>query len=523
MQRTSSLRTVDLTASRVRAALALLATLATLAGGSAAQGYPTANLGIDREVYPADGVSFDRYGSGVDVFGNRAVVGAPADDDLGASTGCVYVHERNLGGAGTWGTLTKLYAATGLPGDFFGSSVAIKGGLIAVGAWGVDQDPTNFVVDSGAAYVFDNTTLTELVKLTPPVPQANSLYGTAIDVSPGLVLVGDPGWDNFPATNVGQAHLYAAGGGPPLFSFTGTNDSDQFGISVALSGSVLAIGSQADGTLPSNRKGAVYLHSTSTGLLLYKLVPADGVNGDRFGASVAIDSAKGVVAVGAPRHHAGFGSELGAVYVYSIATGLQLAKFFEINGLNLGTSVAINGEILLASQPYTTSGGCGTIYQYDWEDMYRVATLNILPGGLCSESLGTGLALDGVTAFTADYLNGSGVAPSSGTAWTMKATRLALSADAKIASASFTTTHFRVRPGSPTKLVGLAAVAFDGVPLVPIVTAGLGTFDALGQITFTIPPPGPALAGHTLTIQAAGFSKAGPVFFTNKVDVAFVP
>jgi len=520
MQRPFRLLAVDLTVPRLRSSIALLATLATLGGTGAAQGYPSASLGV-HEVFPGDGVSFDRYGTGVDVLVDRAVIGAPSDDDLGSSAGCVYVHERNLGGAGAWGALTKLHASDAVPGDFFGSSVSIQGGLIAVGAPGVDE----LLVNVGAAYVFDNATLTELVKLSPPASPGNSTFGSAVAVGPGLVLVGDPGWNNSPATNVGKAYLYSSAGGAPLFTFGGTgNDTDQFGLAVALSGGVLALGAPGDGTLaPADRRGAVYLHSASTGLLLHKLVPADGLNADKFGTSVALDAAKGVVAVGAPGHNAGFGSDVGAVYVFSTVTGLQLAKFVEATGLGLGTSVALNGDILLASEPYTFSGPCGVVYQYDWENLYRVATLALPPGGPCAESLGTGLAMDGLTAFTADFLNGTGAAASSGTSWTMQASRLALAADVKIASASFTTSHYRVRPGAPTKIVGLAAVAFDGVPLAPFVTAGIGTFDALGQITFTIPPPGPALVGHTLTIQAAGFSKAGPVVFTNKVDVAFVP
>ena len=506
-----------------RSWIALLVASTALADSRAAQGYPSATLYVDREVFAADGASFDRYGSGIDIAGNRAVIGAYNDADLGGGSGSVYVDDRNLGGAGAWGTVTKLYALGELPGDFFGSSVAIDGGLIAVGAWGVDDPFAGN--DSGAAYLFDNTSLTQLVEFTPPVPQFNSLFGYSIGVddASGLVVVGDPGWDNLPANDVGRAYLYSASGGPALFSVGGAGlASDLFGYAVAISDGIVVVGAPGEGsTIPGNGIGAVYVYDGTAATFLHKLVPADGQLDDDFGLSVACDAAVGVIAVGAPRHNAGFGADVGAVYLFDLTSGAQIAKFVEPLGLSFGVSVALQGEVLLASLPSPVGGPSGLIYQYEWELGYAVATFrqSLTPR---SEGLGTGLALDGFTAFTADFLNGSGVASQTGTAWTLTASKLALSTDVTVGSASATTTHFTLRPGTPGKLGAVVASAFDGVP-IPFVLVGVGMFDATGQLVFTVPPQGALVANHSVTILGGGFSRNGPLVLTSTVDLSFVP
>ena len=91
------------------------------------------------------------FGFNVAVSGDTAVVGALGDDDGGSSAGAAYVFQRAEGGADNWGEVKKLTASDAQAADRFGGGVAVSGDTAVVGANGVDDGGT----DAGAAYVFE--------------------------------------------------------------------------------------------------------------------------------------------------------------------------------------------------------------------------------------------------------------------------------------------------------------------------------------------------------------------------------
>src|SRR5262245_46689716 len=95
-----------------------------------------------------DGASYDTFGSSIAISGNTAIVGAPnADKPFATDVGAVYVFVHD----GTnWVQKQKLMASDGAASDLFGSSLAIDGSVIVVGAPRADVAGS----DSGAAYVF---------------------------------------------------------------------------------------------------------------------------------------------------------------------------------------------------------------------------------------------------------------------------------------------------------------------------------------------------------------------------------
>src|SRR5206468_9418346 len=93
---------------------------------------------------PADG---DRFGESIAAFGNFVVVGAPSDNTGANNAGSAYLFDVTSGQL--LRTLNNLFAAVD---DNFGSSVAISGDLIAVGAPGHGEAG---VQGAGAVYVFD--------------------------------------------------------------------------------------------------------------------------------------------------------------------------------------------------------------------------------------------------------------------------------------------------------------------------------------------------------------------------------
>jgi hypothetical protein len=104
-----------------------------------------------------DGQPYDLFGSSVAVSGEAILVGAVWEDGGPGNpvpeAGGAYLFERNQGGNGVWGQTAQLTAGDAQEDDRFGDSVAISGETIVVGARGEDGGPGDPLRDAGAAYV----------------------------------------------------------------------------------------------------------------------------------------------------------------------------------------------------------------------------------------------------------------------------------------------------------------------------------------------------------------------------------
>jgi hypothetical protein len=106
-----------------------------------------ATWSLQQEIVPFDAAPGENFGKPVALSQDRLIVGGVRDDDLGFDSGSVYVYAR-YGTA--WSFEQKLLASDGGPNDIFGSSVAVQGATLFVGA-AKDDAPA---VASGSAYVF---------------------------------------------------------------------------------------------------------------------------------------------------------------------------------------------------------------------------------------------------------------------------------------------------------------------------------------------------------------------------------
>jgi hypothetical protein len=111
------------------------------------------NWGEVKKLVSHDGDKFDEFGSAVALDGNTAVVGA-SRETLGVNdwAGAAYVFERNVGGTNAWGETKKLIASDGRAEDYFGSSVAVSGMTLGVGA---SADDNARGTDAGAVYIYE--------------------------------------------------------------------------------------------------------------------------------------------------------------------------------------------------------------------------------------------------------------------------------------------------------------------------------------------------------------------------------
>lgn len=110
------------------------------------------------KITASDGTEGDIFGNSVSITENYAIVGAPWDNDNGLESGSAYGFRYDCIG---WTEKNKLTAADGAESDYFGLCVAISGEKAIIGA--PLNDDTG--LDSGSAYIFEYTPFTQTVFL----------------------------------------------------------------------------------------------------------------------------------------------------------------------------------------------------------------------------------------------------------------------------------------------------------------------------------------------------------------------
>ena len=263
------------------------------------------------KLLPDDGAADDRFGSGVSVSGNIAIVGAIWDDDNGEYSGSAYLFDVTTGQQ-----VTKLLPIDGVSNDSFGRRVAINGTTAIISA---DE----------ACYLFDVSTGQQLAKLLPNVGE-DSAFGVSVAIGDKIAIVGASS-DETNGFGNGAAYLFDTVTGQQLFKLlppTTNGIVDHFGWSVAISGNIAIVGApQYD--IYGISSGAAFLFDVSTGEQINQLLPIDGAAGDVFGYSVAINSNVAIVA--APQDDDD-GNSSGSAYLFDVATGLQIAKLTASDG-----------------------------------------------------------------------------------------------------------------------------------------------------------------------------------------------
>ena len=194
--------------------------------------------------------SSDYFGQSVAISGNTIVVGSCSTE---GTYGAAYVFVRD---GATWSpqaTLTRPYTS----GEYswFGSSVAISGDTVAVGAHGEDSVAYN----SGAAFIFerDGTTWSQQAYLKAPTVKPYDAFGYALAVSGDTLVVG-AAYESSSATgvngdqtdhsapNAGAAYVFVRDGTTwvqkAYLKASNTEADDNFGYSVAVSGGTVVAG-----------------------------------------------------------------------------------------------------------------------------------------------------------------------------------------------------------------------------------------------------------------------------------------
>jgi len=299
----------------------------------------------------------DLFGQSVAIDGGTVLVGAGSDGTTGSGSGQAYLYN-----AATGALSFTLANPTPAASDNFGQSVSLSGNQALVGAQNDDTGATN----SGAAYLFDAATGALQRTFTNPGAPPNLLdnFGHAVAISGNRALISAIG-DDVGASNAGSAYLFDTATGAVLQTFHNPTaaSGDNFGAAVALSGNRALISTINDDTAALNA-GAAYLFDTATGALLHTFLnPTPELNNafgnnDNFGFSVALSGTRALI--GSPNDGVN-GFHNGAAYLYDLATG-NLLDTLLIPTPNsdteefLGSAVALSDDVAVVGAPFRNIG-----------------------------------------------------------------------------------------------------------------------------------------------------------------------
>jgi hypothetical protein len=272
----------------------------------------------------------------------------------------------------------------------FGSSVAVSGTVVMVGAFGG-------TVTTEGAFIYAKGTsgwpTKPTVSLKPP--SGAQAFGASVAISGTTAVVGAP----FTGSLNGSAFIYAksASGWPTTPTATLTdppaNGNDDFG-AVAISGNVIIVG--APGTNSNAGSAYIYVKRTS-GWPLEPTATLKPPSGGDFGGSVAVSGTAAMV--GAP----GYISNVGSAYLYLKGTsGWPTKPTVTLKtpagaGL-IGASVAISGTTAVVG-PAENNSNIRQAHLYlkgpsGWPTT-PTATLTAPPG---AGSFASSVAISGTTA-----------------------------------------------------------------------------------------------------------------------------
>lgn len=312
-----------------------------------------------QRIIASDYSSSDNFGTSVAISGDTLLIGAPYHFGAASSSGQAYVYQRS---GSFWGEQAKLTATGAAASDYFGRSVGVDVDTAIVGAPGVDLTGQT---DAGAAFVFLRTGTSWALqqKLTAADALASDAFGSAVAVSGNLAIVGAPKDDSTGGiVDVGSAYPFVRSGTTwtqdPLLTPADGATLDLFGSSVAISVDTAVIGSPQNDAKGTN-SGAAYVYQRGgTGWgAPQKLTASDGTTGDLLGSGVAISS--DTLVLGSPFADTILGTDSGAAYVWNRSGGVwsESTKLSAADGGSsdqFGAAVGISGDSAVVGSPQHT-------------------------------------------------------------------------------------------------------------------------------------------------------------------------
>jgi hypothetical protein len=384
---------------------------------------PTVQLG---KLGASDGATGDWLGYSIAISGSTIVIGAPqATIGSNGFQGAAYVFVEQENGWTNMPQTAKLTASDGAAGNYFGCSVSISGSTIVVGAM---NDNVNTIPGQGAAYIFVEPTSgwangNETAKLTASDGGLNDFLGYSVSVSGNTVVAGEPRATVNSNMDQGAAYVYvepAAGWSTMTETaklISNGSGGDQFGQSVSISGSTIAVGAPYVEVNGESKQGAVYVFTEPANgwadmTPSAELTVAGGSAGEYFGISVATGGS--TVVAGAP----GANSFAGAAFVFvepksgwaNMPQTGALTSSLGAAGDAMGNSVAISGTTIAVGAYHAligndTWGGASYLFVMPaggWTNMTQSSRL-VISHGNSNQLFGASVSISGQTVAVGAY------------------------------------------------------------------------------------------------------------------------
>jgi hypothetical protein len=326
---------------------------------------------------PYDSATDIKLGYGLDISSKYMAVGAYSAN---SNSGTAWIYDTtNLSAAPTEITPSDLVGS-----DFFGYRTKIIDDLIVVSAFNQNNSGGNW---AGAVYVYDGTNLSASpTKLSGKA--ASQSFGEYFAANSSQLVIG---------TRQDKAYVYDTSNlstSPTVIS--APSNGDNFGWTMDASDTHIVIGAKYDDNVTSNA-GAVYVYdATNLSASPTRLAPSGLDTNDDFGETIAVSDS--YIAVGAQQDD-DQGSNAGAVYVYDATnlsatptklapSGLDASDFF-------GHKVEIMGSKLVvgAYLDDDQASGAGAVYVYDLTNLSAAPTKLTASDGLANSYFGSTIAL----------------------------------------------------------------------------------------------------------------------------------
>ena len=318
----------------------------------------------------------DHFGSSVTVEESVIVVGAKGADSY---TGAAYVYVKPSSGWDDMNETAKLTASDGGNVASFGVSLAISGDTIVIGAEGSNYD-------AGAAYVFTKTgsewsTMTQTAKLMPSDSGEYMYFGSSVAIKNDMIAIGARGDDEVylffkPASSGWQDTTEDA-----TLTPSGTRVGfKRFGTSVQIGENAIVVGASNQDKGSLTQAGAVYVYvrpengwhdMTET----FQIASPNAENQGYFGISMAFEGTR--LLVGAY----GEDNERGSAYLFSLAavqrtlegqTAAMALQAEDDSGLSVNFSI-VSGE---DSRFFTIGASSGRLYFAHAPDFEQPGDIN---------------------------------------------------------------------------------------------------------------------------------------------------
>lgn len=227
-------------------------------------------------------------------------------------------------------------------------------------------------------------------KLVPNDRHDGDDFGISVAQNGQMIAVGAPRHAPY-----GAVYVYGAMAGDEIFRFEPDEALEYryFGQSLAVSGDACLVGSPTE----SDDKGLVYTFSLASGDKVRTFQPHDAMMYSAFGW--CLSSTESVVAVGAPwwGYDGGQGVQSGAAYLFDIQSGQELVKLVADDAAeddSFGYAIAVDSGIVAVGAPGDDDLGndSGSVYLFDavtGEQLAKVHAADGSPG----DGFGTALAM----------------------------------------------------------------------------------------------------------------------------------